>query len=258
MLLLASSVDEIDCTFHCLNADAQRRIDVMQLSNSSTVLVPGASTGGSMGHGLCVNSALATANDDDAMIIVDSDTVTLARRWDVLVRHAFDVLGYDCIGTTYEGIGGFSSGDGNVQTYKDLPNFVWMGLAPGSVWRSFDACPEKDKTLIVTEDTSDVYNLPPFTRILCDVGWRIPQFLNQHEMKSHGWYQRKPTKDAVVLAGLTDYHEEYHVDYLSDAQRPFVVHHRGSLRHPYRGSNMSSMFYDRVDNYVAKQLTTTL
>jgi hypothetical protein len=53
-----------------------------------------------------------------------------------------------------------------------------------------------------------------------------------------------------VLKGLSDYHEEYHVD----GNVPFVVHHRGSMKYKYRSDEISVNFYKAVDKWLAEEL----
>ena len=52
-----------------------------------------------------------------------------------------------------------------------------------------------------------------------------------------------------MLRGLSDYHEEYHV---ADGV-PFVVHHRGSRNHAYRGDKVSQDFFGAVDRWLVDE-----
>jgi hypothetical protein len=48
-----------------------------------------------------------------------------------------------------------------------------------------------------------------------------------------------------VLQGTNDYHEEFHL-----RGRPFVVHQRGSHKHPFRTMPLSAPFYAAVESYL--------
>jgi hypothetical protein len=52
-----------------------------------------------------------------------------------------------------------------------------------------------------------------------------------------------------VLKGLSDYHEEYHIE----RGVPFVAHQRGSMRHVYRSDPMSVAFYAAIDRHIASK-----
>jgi len=204
---------------------------------------------GSTAHGACIEHALLMTDDGDIHIIVDSDTVVMAKGWDDYVRTQLLDAKVGTVGTTYEDVGGFTSGGGNVQTYKGVPNVVWMALSPLHKWRDLRAMPAKDSDIhVINEGQAKVYGLPVGYHVLRDVGWQIPEYLNSRGITYVGWKQLKPTKDAVILKGLSDYHEEYHV-----GEAPFIVHHRGSMRHAYRGDRISQNFYDAVDRWLADE-----
>lgn len=206
---------------------------------------------GSMGHGACVEHALSLTDDGDIHIIVDSDTVVLAKGWDDYVRHELIDNGTGTFGATYEDIGGFTSGVGDVQTYKGVPNVVWMALSPLHRWQDLRALPAKESNLKITDEgMSKIYGLPTGNHVLRDVAWQIPEYLASRSISYIGWKQLKPSNDAsVVLKGLSDYHEEYHV-----GDVPFVVHHRGSMKYAYRSDSISVDFYRAVDAWLAEEL----
>lgn len=245
MLSLANRPELLQLTCHCIGPAAADRLGV--LSQTRTVVVA-AATGddmhGSNGHGACVEDAIRMTDDGDIHIICDADTVVIAKGWDDYVRIRLMNDGIGIIGATYEDPGGFSSGGGDRQTYKNIPNAVWMALSPNHNWRELKAKPRKDKPIsITTPEVAATYNLPVGHQVLCDVGWQIPQYLRDHKIKYDGWRQLKPSKSARVLSGLSDYHEEYNVT----GNIPFLVHHRGSMRHSYRNDKMSKRFYEVVD-----------
>lgn len=249
MLNLARNPDRLKLTIHCMSDPTPVRTAAASWRSVNDVRHPGSGRG-STGHGICVNDALSMTGDGDIHVIADSDTVVLARGWDTCVER---VLEYNsCFGVRYEDPGGFSSGNSHIQTYKWCPNFVWIALSGKHDWRDLDALPRKDQNVkITTLSLGSIYNLPVGYEVLCDVGWKLPEYLYLNKLWYTGLEQLKPTGPrATVLKGLSDYHEEYHVDGV-----PFVAHHRGSMRHAYRQSEISKLFYAAVDAHLAREST---
>lgn len=248
MLSLANRPELLKLTIHSMGPTAAERLKdlpqaTMSQANSSDNL------NGSLGHAVCIMDALSRTGDDNIHVIADSDTVVVARGWDDYVRLRIVNTGVGMMGTTYEDIDGFSSGNSNVQTYKKVPTFTWAALSPKHDWRRLDVMPNKAMEITInTEKLSKLYNLPIGYRLFGEAAWQVPGFLHDNGISFDAWPQLKPTKTAVVLQGLTDYHEEYHVEGV-----PFVVHHRGSMRHAYRGSRISKAFYEKVDRYLASE-----
>jgi hypothetical protein len=205
---------------------------------------------GSIGHACAIEHALSMVNDGNIHVISDSDTVVVAKGWDDYVRIKVLDENIGCMGTTYEKIGGHSSGRGNIQTYKDIPNFSWFVMSPKFPWPLLNPQPRKDKHVDITDEKlSKVYNLPLNYRVYCDVGWQVPEFLNTNSIPYYGWLQVKPSETkCVVIKGLSDYHEEYHADSV-----PFIVHQRGSMTHAYRTAKLSKSFYDYTDLHLVQE-----
>jgi hypothetical protein len=225
-------------TVHCLDASMKEKVDTQH--NVSLTK----SVGGSTGHGVAIMDALAMTNDGDIHVIADSDTVIVKQGWDDILRKKFFDENFDIVGGTYEDVGGFSSGTGKVQTYKKIPTLTWCALSPRNDWRDLNVLPNKSHMIqINTDELSVTYNLPKGYVVFGEVGYQIPQYLRDKNLSYEGWRQIKPTSsESIILSGLCDYHEEFHVD-----NEPFFVHHRGSLRHPFRLNKMSNDFYDRLD-----------
>lgn len=253
MQSMAERPDELNLTVHCLGPRAAAIIDAYALRNCRTKVTPNPGTdplNGSKGHGACVNEALAMTGDGAIHVIADSDTVVVARGWDEYLRQRLVNDRIGIVGSTYEDPGGFSSGDSRTQTYKKVPSLTWCALSPHHDWRSLDVTPNKDHIITITSELlSQVYNLPVGYSIFGEVGWQIPQYVHDHRLRYEGWRQLKPTRDALVLKGLSDYHEEFHV-----GDVPFVTHHRGSMRHAYRSDKLSQQFYGAIDAYLAKEV----
>lgn len=259
MVALADDPTDLKVTIHCLDERSVVMARDVAPPNASVVmvsrpiwLIDNGSLAGSSGHAAGVEDAFRSMTDGDIHIVADGDTVVLMPKWDVHVKDVLSAVGI--FGVTYEAIGGFSSGTAQGQTYKDIPNVVWCAFAPGHPWDKLQAQPCKDGNIDVTDvRLSRVYNLPIGHSVFRDVAWQIPEFLDTHGIKYMGMKQLKPTKDAIVLKGLSDYHEEYHFN-----GEPFVVHQRGSLRHAFRQAKVSKQFYDAVDAYMIMVSTDTL
>lgn len=255
MKSLANHPELLRLSVHCMGPSATERLAGL-LHPAKTYHVPNITSDqglvGSMGHAACVEHALSLTDDGDIHIIVDSDTVVLAKGWDDYVRHQLLDQDVGTFGTTYEDIGGFTSGAGDVQTYKGAPNVVWMAMSPLHRWQDMRALPEKSSNLpIENEGMSKIYGLPIGSHVLRDVAWQIPEYLASRFISYVGWKQLKPSSESsIVLKGLSDYHEEYHVD----GNVPFVVHHRGSMKYKYRSDDISVSFYNAVDRWLAEEL----
>lgn len=202
--------------------------------------------GGSNGHAAGLNSALALSGGDAIHVIADTDTVILAESWDRIISSLLET--YDVVATCYEGIGGFSSGHGKVQTYKRKPSMTWMAIAPGVDFRGLNADPAKDSNIpIDSDELSELYNLPVRYWLVRDVGWKMPLFLRDNDLDYLVFKQVKPSsQESLIIKTGIDYHEEYHL-----GSKPFVAHQRGSHRHPFRGNEISQTFYSACDKYLS-------
>jgi hypothetical protein len=251
MRLLANRPEALRLTVHCIGPTAAGRLK--SLPNTSTYHVFDAevgagSQGGSSTHAVCTEHALALTDDGDIHITVDSDTVMLARGWDDYIRCELLDRGTGTCGATYEDIGGFSSGNGTHQSYKGIPDVVWMAMSPAHRWRDLKVAPNKSNVINITnEGQAKIYNLPVGYQLVCDVGWQIPEYLHSRNISYVGWKQLKGSGTATIIKGLGDYHEEFHVD----GDVPFVAHQRGSLRHAYRNGGISTGFYTAIDKWLA-------
>lgn len=253
MRSLANRPELLKITAHCMSPTAVDRVN-STIGSETAVHVPPLNVNhaliGSEGHGACVMSALSMTGDGGIHIIADSDTVIVAKGWDDYVRQRLVSDGIGIMGSTYEDPGGFSSGQSKVQTYKKVPTVTWCALSPLQDWRGLDVMPNKAHQVAITSPhLSNIYNLPEGYVVFGEVGWQIPQYVHDRGLKYDGWPQLKPSREAVVLKGLSDYHEEFHADGV-----PFVAHHRGSMRHTYRSDKISQQFYAAIDAYVSKEL----
>lgn len=252
MLALAAHPEHLKLTVHCMGPSAADKASGWRQAEAiiSRSRSPDGNTG-SAGHGSCVMDALSMTNDGALHVIADSDTVMVAKGWDEYLRMKLVNEGFGIVGSTYEDLGGFSSGNASTQTYKKIPTLTWCALTPEHSWRTLDVMPNKNHLIsIKTHELSRIYNLPQGYNVFGEVGWQIPQYINDNRLKYEGWRQLKPTGEAIVLKGLSDYHEEFHVG----DRIPFLVHHRGSLRHAYRGDRISKRFYEAVDAYLDAEM----
>lgn len=249
---LANRPNSLRLTVHCLGSSARDRSKALDYPTRVDVRVVSDKDGGMSGssaHAACANSALRSTGNGELHCIVDSDTVVLSKGWDDYLRLRLIDGGVGMVGSTYEDVGGFSSGNSPTQTYKGKPTLTWCAMTPLHDWRDLDVTCDKSRLVAIdTPFLSDVYGLPQGYSIFGEVGWQIPMYLHDRGLKSEGWRQLKPTKDAVVLRGLSDYHEEFHAD-----GHAFVAHHRGSMKHRYRSDKMSKLFYAAVDAHLEKE-----
>lgn len=254
MMSMANHPKQLKLTVHCMGPTAAARADAWVGPQGGAIIVPGLKgdpLNGSRGHGACVMSALKMMGNGDIHVIADSDTVIVAKGWDDYLRIRLIDEGIGILGTTYEELGGFSSGASTVQTYKKVPSLTWCAMSPMHDWRNLDVMPNKaHHVAITTERLSQIYNLPVGYSVFGEVGWQLPQYVSDYNLKYDGWKQLKPSKDAAITKGLSDYHEEFHA-----GDVPFLAHHRGSMRHAYRGDRISRAFFAAVDTYLIEEGT---
>lgn len=202
--------------------------------------------GGSNGHSAGLNYATQQMPlMKGHHLIADSDVAVLVRDWDITTERYFKE--FHLIGTTYEDIGGFSSGSGTVQTYKKFPNANWLAIRQDCDLSGLDWFPNKQRNLkIDDEQASALYNLPIGYEMVCDGGWKFPGFCSERGYKAKAMVQVKPSSpEAQIIRSERDYNEEYQLDGAA-----FVGHQRGGSRHAFRDSDISKYFYDCVENAV--------
>lgn len=245
---LAYAPELLKLHVHCIGPSAAEILK--DLDRADVIIAENTKGGGSHGHGACIMSAFKMMNDGNIHIITDGDAFVVAKGWDNYVRKRI-AEGVGIMGTTYEDLGGFSSGSDQVQTYKKVPTFTWAAMSSNYPWSLLNVMPDKAHRVAINSPLlSKIYNLPVGYSVFGEAAWQLPQFIYDNAMPYEGWRQLKPSKDAVVLKGLTDYHEEYHAEGV-----PFVVHHRGSIKHAYRGNKVSNAFFASVDRYLAEEKT---
>jgi hypothetical protein len=207
---------------------------------------------GSSGHSAGVNSAFKMTGGGKIDIIADTDTVIVYPQWDKLIEELLQTNAI--IGTSYEDKGCFSSGGGQVQTYKSSPNLTWMALSPRYPFHQVDASHRLYRhEPIKTQEQADLYGLQVGEKLLCDVGWKIPAFLKEHNVSAKVFKQLKPgSPNCKVILTANDYNEEFQLDGV-----PVIVHQRGSRKHPFRTQPLSAPFYDAAERYLSAIKTTT-
>lgn len=202
--------------------------------------------GGSNGHAQGLNRSVELYTDYPGIqLIADSDTAMLQQGWDTSLK---EILAHvDIFGAPYEDIGGFSSGNGSIQTYKDFPSGVWVALGQRLDWTKLDWTPAKERNCLVsTEEQSRRYGLPIGYQVVRDVGWVLPDYVADRNGKSAALEHVKPSspKCKALQTGF-DYHEEYQLN-----GTPFLGHHRGSRQFAFRNCEMSSAFYAAVESHL--------
>lgn len=221
----------------------------------SVLLVDSKTQKGSYGHALGLAKCLEQLELGAINIISDVDILIVKENWDESLKQIFsesagissEAKKVGIVGTTYENISGFSTGSFNFQTYKNKPTLTWCALSPNYDFTSLNVMPDKtDKTIIESQDLSDVYGLPLGFTLLKDVGWQLPLFLHENGIPYRVFDHVKPTaRESIVLKDAYPYHDEFHFNGI-----PFLVHQRGSMKHVYRLDKISRDFYSKVSNYL--------
>ena len=246
---LATNPNLLDFTAHYLDEFSKcTTSQVQQLQNFE--VVQSIQGSGSIGHALGIISALHHRKDLGIHIWADADTVMLRAGWDVDLCQTLQTAHggeYDIIGATYEKLGGISSGGTTRQTYKGRPNLTWLAFnAENANMKNFDPLPCKEKFLhIITPELSARYNLPCGYELLCDVGWKLPEFMDNSGLRDLGLKHLVPTVDPTLVFKSHHYHEEFH-----DLHGPLVGHQRGSMKHRFRIDPLSKQFYNELEEYL--------
>ena len=202
--------------------------------------------GGSTGHAKGLNRALHTSDPTHINVIADSDTVLLVKGWDNIIREM--MLHFSVVGTPYEDIGGACSGHGRGQTYKKLPGFVFFAAAPGCPIKSLDTEPNKQMPIYINDmKLSNRYNLPVGYTLFCDVGWRLPEWLEDRQL-THYEFNNLRLKDMPGCNECDIANELY--SFKTQVPNtalppviPFIAHQRSGRSTPYM-QGASKKFYD--------------
>lgn len=219
------------------------RHDVM---NRLKLLVGGTpKLGGSSGHAAGLNSAFKASGGEGIDIIADTDTVIVVKDWDVVLSKILDKDAI--IGTSYEQKGGATSGHGLVQTYKTSPNLTWVAFSSRFPFSQVDASHILWRNMpITTQAQADLYGLKIGEALLRDVGWKIPQFLKDHNATSCILTHTNPESGKCkVLQISNSYNEEFQLN-----GTPFIVHQRGSRKHAFKSEPLSAPFYAAAEKYL--------
>ena len=227
-------------------------------NDDNTTVVNAVLGKGSVGHSNGLDSAVRNFQDGEVNVVADVDTAFLVRDWDVVVHSLLETYGF--VGSTYEKIGGFCTGDVMIQTYKDRPCMTWSAISVDAsevfkTSKTLNLQPFKQKNLkIDTQELSETFGLPVGYELLRDAAWQLPQFLRENKISFKTLFHARPTVEALVVRTGENYNEEYQLNGI-----PFVAHQRGSMKHPFRkpwsGVNTSGNFYDIVDKHVQSLLS---
>lgn len=239
---LAKNPENLDFFSYCLDENSYRHVS----GNSGHAIRVSGGTG-SVAHATGVNEILKNMKKDDINVIADGDSIVLMKNWDEKLQELCEKFGV--VGTTYEDIGGFSSGDGPVQTYKKIPNVTWCAFSNRYNF-SFDAsCDKSSNLLIDSQELSDTFNLPIGKSLLREPAWQMPIFLKKENINFLPLVFVRP-KSGLAKAVLTN--EDYHTEYQLDDGTPFVAHQRGSMSKAFRVHPLSKTFYDVCEEYIRK------
>jgi len=247
---IEKSSDENDLMFfgYCLDGDSE--VSGCNKVYSLPKIAAGVPTSDLHGHGLnyTLKEVIHQENlNDEINVFADSDSVILMRNWDYVLVNLLTYNGI--VGTTFEKIGGFCSGDGKTQTYKNKPSITWMALSPKHDWTEMDLMPEMGSTIeIDTEEKSEIFELPLGYNLLRDTGWKLPIFLHENKIPFLGFEHVAPgDPQSIALKDCENYNEEYQIE-----GEPFLGHQRGSRKRKFRKTPLSSKFYNSCEAYNRK------
>jgi len=240
---LADHPEKLSFVSHCLDAESYHSIE--QNDRQSAIKTQGGR--GSGGHAVGIQSILANLSPGEINVVTDTDCVLLVKGWDTILNDLMKE--YKIVGTTYEDIGGFSSGDSLTQTFKRIPNFTWVALSPEYDWKFDASCDKHNNLQIDTQELSETFNLPIGYNLFREPIWRLPVYIRENNIRHLPLKFVRPTSgDAKAILTGQDYHTEYQ---LNDGT-PFVAHQRGSMSKAFRSHPLSSTFYDACDNYLSR------
>lgn len=233
---------------YCLDNESYEKCSSFSIANKVK------SGSGTTGHCNGIKASLSNFKNTEVNsidIIADSDTVMLVNSWDVITENILKEVGI--FGTSYEKIGGYSSGSSDVQTYKNLPNATWIAMSKKYDFSKIDMTPDKGNHLLISNnELAELYQLPVGYKLLKDSGWQIPSYLKDNNIPYKTLSHEKPTENAKILKTGKNYHEEYQLD-----DKPFLAHQRGSLSKEFRKHELSKSFYDTLDQYFLTMTSQT-
>jgi len=237
---LAHNPEDINVTSHCMDEDSFNHV----ISKGGTA-VSTAGGSGSVGHASGIVSFLSSLEKGKINILSDSDCLMLVRGWDSILTDL--IKDYGVVGATYEDIGGFSSGDADVQTYKRLPNASWLAFSPDYSWDFDPMCDKGNSLLIDSQELSETFNLPIGKSLFREPMWQLPVYIRKNSIKSYPLKFIRPTSG---LAKAVQSGEDYHTEYQLEDGTPFLAHQRGSLSKAFRQHHLSRTFYDACESYI--------
>jgi hypothetical protein len=203
---------------------------------------------GSTGHAYAIEEIVKERITEDIKIIADSDTVMLMKDWDKYIKKVFGLYqNYKVIAPPQRRIGSKDAGDGPVQSYKFKPTLIWCAYTSDVDFSNLEVMPNKQEPLpIDTEEKSMLWNLPVGKKLLRDVAWQIPQFLEEQKISYALMDNYQPSdSQSIATKGAYDYSEEYQL-----WGNPLVAHQRGSNYHAFRMTGESKTFYDSIERYI--------
>lgn len=237
---LCSSETKLEFYVHSIEGDLKVEADKQFICETSR---------GSNGHAIGITSALSQPVTEDIKVIADSDTVMLAKDWDLRLKILFSQYqNYGIVGTSYERIGGFSTENITRQAYKFKPTLTWAAMSPKYDFSKMMTMPAKHENVpIDTLEKSMLYNLPMGYELFRDAAWQVPEYLQDNKIPYVYLENFRPTQSqSLAVKSGNDYNEEFQLWGV-----PFVGHQRGSNKRAFRGCAESVGFYDAIERYLA-------
>lgn len=204
---------------------------------------------GGVGHGEALNKIFSTMPVENNVynIICDSDTVLVCKNWDETILDHMKETKVSVVGTSYEELGGFSSGNSRVQTFKTKPNAIWCVVdeKASKILRNIDMSANIETMLITDESMSQTFGIPVGYHLLRDTGWQFAKLFTK-DIKYTCLNIARDDKKHVLINNV-DYNEEYHLNNI-----PFVCHQRGSRKNQFKQTEISKKFYENCEHYVQR------
>lgn len=237
-----------DYADYCITITKKLANNVDNITHTMTKVRDGSGGGG---HGEALNEIFEAMpiQDDVINVICDSDTILVKQGWDEIILKHMCENSINVVGTTYEDVGGFSSGNSHTQTFKDKPHAIWCAVdhVATEALKHVNMLPDLSPLKITDESTSKTFGIPVGYQLLRDTGWGFATIFSSEEIK-YTCMKIIRGNEKKVLRNNNDYNEEYHLD-----GQPFVCHQRGSRKNKFRQTEISRNFYELCDQYISSQ-----
>ena len=214
-----------------------------------------------VGHSLNHLMSIDEQHEGDFTLISDIDVAIIKKDWDKDVMPLFK--DFDVIGIPHEETKTFELGNGanNAHRPHGSPTIIWMIFKNNSIWKNLDFTHSKDEEHCISEEESKLYNIPANSYLAKDIGWKIPKFLQENNIKSHCLINlnRHSLQPRRIFADVPENlpwgdgtnKQGWPCDEGYLGEIPLMLHQKLSQRWVFKQSNVSKVFYDKADEILA-------